>query len=228
MKALKYICFLPFLLIMLGACSQTKKPSTSCTASDSLLRIGLSYLNSYHYYEDKTLLDTALWNFDKALNLCSNKKDEIYFQKAYTLYLSGLFEESTQQLLLINDSFLLPEYKSIIINQIKTKESNNDYQRLQYYQNITDTIISVLQRDKEKLKKIITADDPQDIWCGRHGILIYQMFHYRLLLNGQEQTLIEIDDMQVITKGNRDYFSSIKNYLMQPDSCRILIIPFMD
>lgn len=228
MKAIKYICVLLLVSTMYGAGCQTNKPIQSCTVSDSLLVIGISYINNYHYFEDKTLLDTALYNFDKALNLCPKKKDQIYFQKAYTYYLSGSFEESIQQLLLISESFLSPQYKSIIKNQIKAKESDNEYQKRQNYQNIIDTIVTILQSKKEEVSKIITANDPENVWSNLYGILIYQMFYYNTLLNGQEQTIKKITDMQVVTNGNHEYFSSIKSYLMQSDSSRIITIPFMD
>jgi len=216
---LKYL-LIPLLMLSLSQC--TLNPTRQIDERCNLLnRQSAVFLTEFHFDNDSTYLDSALYVINQALEICDCEELRILlsFRKLAVLSLTRDYEQALQFIKLLEneelDLVLFPFSGNVLYRRFQAMQAQylgNMTERNEHLRFIVNRIADYLMENRQEVDAIFTVSDATGVLKGI-GMAIIQYYYYRSVLEGVDVVTAELVLMQEKEGINKDVVEGIIVFL---------------
>lgn len=159
-------------------------------------------------------MDSALIVLNEIEDQCPMKRNEIRMLKSEIYFFKQDYTSAIKSLSEVDGGLPFDEFKDILIDKVKVKQAKADGDSIllnTLYEEILGDYEKYYHDTEEVLKPFFRKKNADKIYFSWANTVLVEMYHYKLLLKGQNEVLREIDSLQSATKGNEEYFARLKN-----------------
>ena len=218
---LKKNLYLATAIILLASCGAHNRNKINYNANIIKAR---ECVNNFYFYGSTKSLDSAYVYLTEVKDgdcADSNRLVNLHLSSVY--FLKGDFKDAIKVYESLDArEFSFPEYKRILINQIKAKEAGGKKQyakQTEYYSDILRDLDAFIDRNISTRDSVLKLQDMSSLDRLETEVLLRfgLKYYYLNKVKGSNNVILELDSLQKTINGNQAYFEFLKKSAIGKD-----------